>query len=243
MWTFARRYNTINDNEKEMDGWNEMKKVVMAFVAIAAMIGWGNEMPVVEAVKMLPTGGGYNAACLDYGLEMRDGKQVKSCLIAANGDFPVAGGQQISCSAKYSIAFRPDGKVNYCTLSKDMVFRRTMQDTVECAAGGRVAFYPEGTLEIAKLKNTIQLPYAKNAQVICRAAAPVTFRADGYVANCILDQERLFVSGAGKKTSSTCKAGGLITFDEFGAFNGCYPPLSAKTTAVTGTPTQGGQKK
>lgn len=221
-----------------------MSKIGRVFVVIVALaIEWGNGIPVVEAVKILPTGGGYNAVCLDYGIEMRDGKQVKSCLLASAGEFSAGSGQQISCNAKYSIAFRPDGQVEYCTLSKDMVFRRTAQDTVDCAAGGRVAFNPAGTLEIAKLKKTVQLPYAKNSQVTCRATSPVTFRADGNVATCILDQESLFVSGTKKKTSSTCQAGGLITFDEFGAFNGCYPPQPINGTVATGSTTQGGLEK
>lgn len=244
-WTFALRYNTIWDNEKESGlGWDEMKRISMVFVAIVVLaIKWGAGLSVAEAVKMVPTGGGYNAACLDYGLEMRDKKMVKSCLLATSGDFPAVGGQQISCTAKYSIAFSPEGKVEYCTLSKDMSFRRTSQDTVACMAGGRAAFYPDGTLEVARLKDTVSLPYAKNSTVACRAASPISFRTDGKVATCILDQESLFVSGVKKKTSSTCQAGGLIAFDEFGSFNGCYPPPPVKATAPTEATTQGGPAK
>ena len=221
-----------------------MKRLSMVFVAIAMLaIECGGGLSVAEAAKMLPTGGGYNAECLDYGIEMRDGKIVKSCLLATSGDFPAVGNQRISCSAKYAIAFRPAGKVEYCTLSKDQAFRRTSQEVVDCKAGGRVAFYPEGTVEVARLKNSVSLPYAKNSTVVCRAASPISFRTDGKVATCILDQESLFVSGIKKKTASTCQAGGLIAFDEDGAFNGCYPPPPVKGTAATESTPQGGQAK
>lgn len=192
---------------------------------------------------MLPTGGDYKVVCLDYGVEMRDGKLVKSCLLATSGDFPVAGGQQISCAAKYAVAFRPEGKIEYCTLNKDMAFRRTLQDSVDCKEGGRVSFYPEGTVAAAKLKASGQLPYAKNAMVACRADSPIAFRVDGNVATCILDQERLFGNTTRKKTASTCQAGGMIAFDDFGVFNGCYPPPPTKETAATRVTTQGGQVK
>ncbi len=221
-----------------------MRKRGMVFVALMALaIVWGKGDVVAEAVKLLPTGGGNNVLCLDYGIEMRNGKQVKSCLLATSGEFQAIGAQQISCVAKYAIAFQPDGKVEYCTLSKDMTFRRTAKEEIACKAGGRVAFYPGGTIEVARLKEAVQLPYAKNASVACRAALPVTFREDGNVATCILDEESLFVSGTKKKTSSTCQAGGLIAFDEFGSFNGCYPPPPVKGTPVTGATTQGGQKQ
>ena len=165
---------------------------------------------------------------------------MKSCLLAVPGDFPAAGGQTISCAAKYSIAFRPDGKVEYCTLGKDMEFRRTAQEKIGCQAGGRVAFYPDGTVEVARLKQSMHLPYDKNKQVACQAGAPVTFRADGQVATCMLAEASLFLEGSKKKqTASTCQIGGLIAFDEFGAFNGCYPPPAPKTTEKPAK--QGGQ--
>lgn len=221
-----------------------MRTLSVLFVGIAVLaIGWGTGTSVAEAAQMLSTGGGYRVACLDYGIEMRDRKQVKSCLLASTGEFSTGDGQRISCSEKYSIAFRSDGRVEYCTLSKDAALQRTKQDKVECMAGGRVVFYSEGTLEIAKLKKTIQLPYAKNGQVICRESASVSFRADGRVANCILDQKNVFVNGAEKKAPSTCQSGGLITFDEAGAFNGCYPPPAAKVTAPKELKPQGGQTK
>ncbi len=202
-----------------------MKKISLAIVAIVVLaIEWGAGISAAEAVKILPTGGGYNATCLDYGVEMRDGKNVKSCLLATPGDFPAVGDQQIPCAAKYSIAFRPDGRVEYCTLERDATFRRTLLESVACKSGGRVAFYPEGTVEIARLKDSVQLPYAKNSTVACRADSPVAFRADGNVATCILDQTSLFAKGARKKTASACQAGGVIAFDDLGAFNGCYPP-------------------
>lgn len=225
-------------------GWDEMKKKILVFVAIMVLaIESGNGLTVAEAVKMLPAGGGSNAACLDYGIEMRDAKTVKSCLLAAPADFTAVDGQPIACSAKYAIAFRPDGKVEYCTVSKDMSFRRNAQDVVHAMAGGRVAFYPSGTLEVVKLKESTQLPYAKNSTVTCKAGLQATFRVDGNVATCFLEQESLFSSGTKKKTASTCQAGGLITFDEFGAFNGCYPPPPVKTAVPTGITTQGGQTK
>ncbi len=225
-------------------GWDEMKKTILVFVAIMVLaIESGNGLKVAEAVKMLPTGGVSNAACLNYGIEMRDAKTVKSCLLATPADFTTVGDQPISCSAKYSIAFRPDGKVEYCTVSKDMSFRRNVQDVVPAMAGGRAAFYPSGTLEVVKLKATMQLPYAKDRAVACKAGSQATFRADGNVATCFLEQESLFSSGTKKKTASTCQAGGLITFDEFGAFNGCYPPPPVKTAAPAGNTTQGGQTK
>ena len=221
-----------------------MGKLVVLFVGIAVLtMGWGAGMSVAEATQLLPTGGGYDAACLDYGIEIRDGKQVKSCLLATTGEFPTGDGQRISCNEKYSIAFRADGRVEYCTLSKDAALQRTKQDKVECMAGGRVVFYSEGTLEIAKLKKTMQLPYAKNGQVICRESGPITFRADGRVANCILDQKSVFINGAEKKTPSTCQSGGLIAFDEAGVFNGCYPPPAAKGAAPKELKPQGGQTK
>ena len=221
---------------------DEMKKGA-AWVAIVAVgIELGTGLSVAAAEKVLPAGGGQNVACLDYGVEMRNGKEVKSCLLAAPGDFPAAGGQTIACAAKYSIAFRTDGKVEYCTLSKDMEFRRTAQEKIGCQAGGRVAFYPDGTVEVARLKQSMHLPYDKNKQVACQAGAPVTFRADGQVATCMLAEASLFLEGSKKKpTASACQVGGLIAFDEFGAFNGCYPPPAPKTTEKPAK--QGGQTK
>lgn len=221
-----------------------MKRIILVFVAIMVLaIESGNGLNVAEAVKMLPTGGGATAACLDYGIEMRDAKTVKSCLLATQADFTAVGDQIISCSAKYAVAFRPDGKVEYCTISKDMAFRRNAQDVVPAMAGGRVAFYPSGTLEVVKLKETMQLPYAKNSLVACKAGLQATFRTDGNVATCFLEQASIFTGGTKKKTANTCQTGGLIAFDEFGAFNGCYPPPPVKTPAPTGTTIQGGQTK
>ncbi len=219
-----------------------LRKLGVLFVGIAVMaIGWGAGLSVVEAAQRLPTGGGYDVACLDYGIEMRGGKLVKSCLLATTGEFSTRDGQRISCNEKYSIAFRADGSVEYCTLSKDAALQRTKLDKVDCMAGGRVVFYSEGTLERAKLKKTMQLPYANNGQVICRESGPVSFRADGRVANCILDQKSVFINGAEKKTPSTCQSGGLITFDEAGAFNGCYPPPAAKEATPKEPKSQGGR--
>ena len=221
-----------------------MKKVSLVIVTITVLaIVSGAGLPVGEAVKMLPTGGDYNVACLDYGLEMRNGTVVKSCLLSTSGDFTTAGGQQIACAAKYSISFSTAGKVEYCTLSRDMVFRRTMKDTVECRAGGRVSFYPEGTIESARLKASVQLPYGKNAVVACRSDSPIAFRVDGNVATCILDQEGLFGSATKNKTASTCRAGSMISFDDAGAFSGCSPPTPVKETASSKAITQGGQVK
>lgn len=197
------------------------------------------------AAKNLPTGGDVTAACLPYGVEMRDGKQVKSCLLEKASEFTAVGGQPISCAPKHAVAFTPQGKVEYCTLTIDAKYRRTMTETVAVKAGGRVAFYPAGTLEVARLKDSQLLPYKKDAVVPCRGDAPVSFRTDGNVATCILDQESLFVSAlkTKKKVSSTCQAGGLIAFDEDGIFNGCYPPPPAKPAAPDKTKTQGGQNQ
>ena len=197
------------------------------------------------AAKNLPAGGEVTAACLPYGIEMRDGKQVKSCLLEKASEFTAVGGQPISCVAKHAAAFTPQGKVEYCTLTADANYRRTMTETVAVKAGGRVAFYPAGTLEVARLKDTQLLPYKKDAAVPCRGDAPISFRTDGNVATCILDQESLFVSAlkTKKKVSSTCQAGGLIAFDEDGIFNGCYPPPPVKPAAPDKTKTQGGQNQ
>ena len=197
------------------------------------------------AAKKLPAGGDVTAACLPYGVEMRDGKQVKSCLLEKAGEFTAVGGQPISCAAKHAAAFTPQGNVEYCTLTADARFRRTMTDIVDVKAGGRVAFYPSGTLEVARLKESQLLPYKKDAVVPCRGDAPISFRSDGNVATCILDQESLFVSAlkTKKKVSSTCQAGGLIAFDEDGAFNGCYPPPPLKPAAPDKTKPQGGQNQ
>ena len=197
------------------------------------------------AAKNLPAGGDVTAACLPYGIEMRDGKQVKSCLLEKASEFTAVGGQPISCAAKHAAAFTPQGKVEYCTLTADAKYRRTMTETVAVKAGGRVAFYPAGTLEVARLRDTQLLPYKKDAAVPCRGDAPISFRSDGNVATCILDQESLFVSAlkTKKKVSSTCQAGGLIAFDEDGIFNGCYPPPPVKPAAPNKTKTQGGQNQ
>lgn len=197
------------------------------------------------AAKNLPAGGDVTAACLPYGIEMRDGKQVKSCLLEKASEFTAVGGQPISCAAKHAAAFTPQGKVEYCTLTADAKYRRTMTETVAVKAGGRVAFYPAGTLEVARLRDTQLLPYKKDAAVPCRGDAPISFRSDGNVATCILDQESLFVSAlkTKKKVSSTCQAGGLIAFDEDGIFNGCYPPPPVKPAAPDKTKTQGGQNQ
>ena len=197
------------------------------------------------AAKKLPAGGDVTAACLPYGVEMRDGKQVKSCLLEKASEFTAVGGQPISCAPKHAVAFTPQGKVEYCTLTVDAKYRRTMTETVAVKAGGRVAFYPAGTLEVARLKDSQLLPYKKDAVVPCRGDAPVSFRTDGNVATCILDQESLFVSAlkTKKKVSSTCQAGGLIAFDEDGIFNGCYPPPPPKPVAPDKTKTQGGQNQ
>ena len=222
-----------------------MKRTLGVFVATVVLAGiWLADMSGAAA-KSLPAGGGVTAACLPYGVEMRDGKLVKSCLLETAGEFTAVGGQPISCAAKHASAFTPQGKVEYCTLTADARFRRTMTDMVEVKAGGRVAFYPSGTLEVARLKESQLLPYKKDAVVPCRGDAPISFRSDGNVATCILDQESLFVSAlkTKKKVSSTCQAGGLIAFDEDGAFNGCYPPPPIKPAAPDKTKPQGGQNQ
>lgn len=202
-----------------------MKKGIAVLVAVGVFsFGFFAILNKAEAAKKLSTGGNYSVFCLDYGLEMRDGSRVKSCLLAQAGEFEAIGGQQISCLDKYAIAFTPQGKVEYCTLSRDVKLHRTATEQVTAMAMGRAAFYPSGMLEIARLKDTTQLPFASKSTVVCRGASPVSFRADGYVATCILDQEGLFVSDAKKKTASSCQAGGLIAFDNDGKFSGCYPP-------------------
>ena len=220
------------------------KSIGAALVIMALTVVFVADMPDAAA-KNLPAGGGVTAACLDYGIEMRDGKQVKSCLLEKATEFTAVGGQAISCAPKHAVAFTPAGKVEYCTLTVDTKYRRTMTEPVEVKAGGRVAFYPAGTLEVARLKDSQLLPYKKDAAVPCRGDAPVSFRTDGNVATCILDQESLFVSAlkTKKKVSSTCQAGGLIAFDEDGIFNGCYPPPPPKPVAPDKTKTQGGQNQ
>ena len=227
------------------------KSIGAALVIMALTVVFVADMPDAAA-KNLPAGGGVTAACLDYGIEMRDGKQVKSCLLEKATEFTAVGGQAISCAPKHAVAFTSTGQVEYCTLTVDTKYRRTMTEPVEVKAGGRVAFYPAGTVEVARLKDSQQLPYKKDAVVPCRGDAPISFRTDGYVATCILDQESLFVSTlkTKKPVSSTCKAGGLIAFDEDGKFSGCYPPPPLKPVAPDKTPapvdknnTQGGQNQ
>jgi hypothetical protein len=235
-----------------------MKKINGVLVAIVAVTVVLMADLSGAAAKNLPAGGGVTAACLPYGVEMRDGKQVKSCLLEKASEFMAVGGQPIACAPKHAVAFTPQGKVEYCTLTVDTKYRRTMTEMVEVKAGGRVAFYPAGTLEVARLKESQQLPYKKDAAVPCRGDAPISFRTDGNVAACILDQESLYVSAlkTKKKVANTCQAGGLITFDEDGWFSGCYPPPPAKpvapakpaadnaTPAAAGkTSTQGGQNQ
>jgi hypothetical protein len=231
-----------------------MKKIVAVFVAISVVsVGLVLGLAKTEAAKNLPTGSGFSVSCLDYGIEMRDAKRVKSCLLAQNTEFQAVGGQRIACLAKYAIAFTPEGKVEYCSLSKDMELRRTTTEGLTAMATGRVAFYPQGTLEVARLKDSAQLPFKPKSSVVCRGSAPVSFRPDGYVATCILDQESLFVGDKKKKTASVCQAGGLITFDNDGIFSDCYPPppklaVPDKTTvdkmpADKNTPQQGGQNR
>lgn len=219
-----------------------MKKtgIVLFIAGFYAVMGCWN-LPAAEAVKMLPAGGGTQVTCLDYGIEMRGEKTVKSCLLAVPGDFSAPGGALIACEAKYAIAFGSDGKVAYCTLNKDMAFRRTPSATVSCKAGGRLVIRPDGTVEIATLKDSQQLPYSKKASVACRASSQASFRTDGYISACILDQESLFVGAEQKATDKTCQSGGLIAFDDDGLFGGCYPPPPAKQAALKGAAMQGGQ--
>lgn len=226
--------------EPTIDEVSEMKKTTGVFVAMAALAIVLMADISGAAAKNLPAGGDVTAACLSYGIEMRDGKQVKSCLLEKATEFTAVGGQAISCAPKHAVAFTPTGKVEYCTLTTDTKFRRTMTELVETKAGGRVAFYAAGTLEVARLKDSQLLPYKKDASVPCRGDAPISFRTDGNVATCILDQESLFVSDlkTKKKVSSTCQAGGLIAFDEDGIFGGCYPPPPAKPAVPDKTPTQ-----
>jgi hypothetical protein len=227
-----------------------MKKPIGVFVAMAVLAAVLMVDIAGAAAKNLPAGGDVTAACLSYGIEMRDGKQVKSCLLEKATEYTAVGGQAISCAPKHAVAFTPEGKVEYCTLTIDASYRRTMTEMVVVKAGGRVAFYPAGTMEVARLKDSQLLPYKKDAAVPCRGDAPISFRPDGNVATCILDQESLFVSAlkTKKPVSNTCKAGGLIAFDEDGLFNGCYPPPPPKPvapvqTAPDKTKPQGGQNQ
>lgn len=220
-----------------------MKKIVVVIVAAGVFsFGFLASLNSAEAVKKLPTGGNYSVSCFDYGLEMRDGSRVKSCLLAQSGEFPAVGNQQISCLAKYAIAFTPQGQVEYCTLSRDAKFHWTTTEQVTAREMGRAVFYPSGMLESARLKDSTRLPFAKDSTVVCRGTSPVTFRDDGYVATCILDQESLFVSDSQKKTASSCQAGGLIAFDNDGKFSGCYPPPLKPISAATDMQKSSSQK-
>ena len=76
-----------------------MKRTLGVLVAMAVLAGiWLADMSGAAA-KSLPAGGGVTAACLPYGVEMRDGKLVKSCLLETAGEFTAVGGQPISCAA------------------------------------------------------------------------------------------------------------------------------------------------
>ena len=193
-----------------------------------------------EASRVLPTGGG-TVTCLDYGIEMRDAKQVKSCLLALPGDHIAVGNQPIACLAKYAAAFAPDGKIEYCTIGFDMKLRSGGKDLATASPGGRVALYPNGSPEVIVLKESMKLRYSQNGEVPCRGGAKVAFRPDGKVSTCILDQESLYISDDKKKTANTCQAGGMIAFDDDGAFGACYPPPPVKEAAKGTLPNQGGQ--
>ena len=90
------------------------------------------------------------------------------------------------------------------------------------------------------LLQSLDVPYDKNKQVACQAGAPVTLQTDCQLATCMLAEASLFLEGSKKKpTASACQVGGLIAFDEFGAFNGCSPPPAPKPTEKPAK--QGGQ--
>lgn len=182
------------------------------------------------AAKLLPSGGGYDVTCGDLGIQMRDAKTVRSCLLGLPGDFPYGYvGQSVPCAAKYAAAFRKNGDVEYCTLGLPAVFPRTSKDTVACRPGARITFRENGLVESCALGADIVLPWRKDSTVACKGWFPAAFRADGNVSTCVLGEDSVFVTGK-KKTYKNCQAGGLIAFDEDGTFSGCYPPPPPKTS-------------
>ena len=216
-----------------------MKNAGNFFVAIMLLMLNLFGSGVAEASRVLPTGDG-KVTCLDYGIEMRDANQVKSCLLALPGDFIAVGKQPIACLAKFAAAFAPDGKVEYCTIGFDMKLRSGGKTLANASAGGRVALYPNGSPEVAVLKESMKLSYSSTGEVPCRGGAKVTFRSDGKVSTCVLDQESLFIGIDKKKTANTCQAGGMIAFDDDGAFGACYPPPPVKEAVKATMPIQGG---
>lgn len=204
------------------------------FLGVAASAGAGAAPPV----RVVPTGGGDSVQCQGFGLELR-GNAVRSCLLAVATELPVTAAEKIACAAKYATAFRSDGRVEYCTLARDATLRRTAQESVACKAGGRVVLRGDGTVESALLGETQEFPYANKATLFCRSNFAISFRSDGRVANCVLDREDTFVSGKKSQLKTTCKAGGLIAFDEDGRFNGCYPPPIPKNSKKPAPPNPG----
>lgn len=233
-----------------------MKKLLILLCLLGTMgmadhLAIAGIMPPIREVK---TGGGYSIQCQDFGIDMR-GQILRSCLLATVSELPILGNEKISCAAKYAAALRSDGRVEYCTLSQEATLRRSSNEFITCKAPGRIAFYENGAVASATLKDTMQLPYAKNSSVLCRGGFPATFQPNGDVASCVLDSEAAFESGKKQKLKTICKAGGLITFDEDGNFNGCYPPPLPKPdkpkktnqpesdTGLADSPSQGGRLK
>lgn len=199
--------------------------------------------PDAFAAKQLPSGGGYDVTCGDLGIQMRDGKTVRSCLLGLPGDFPYGYvGQSVPCAAKYAAAFRKNGDIEYCTLGLPAVFPRTPTETVACRPGARTTFRENGMVESCALGADVALPWRKDSTVACKGWFPAAFRPDGNVSTCVLGEDSVFVTGK-KKTYKNCKAGGLIAFDEDGTFSGCYPQPPPKTPvppADTSTTTKPG---
>lgn len=225
-----------------------MKSSIRIFATIAVLaVQWAGPARTVGAPMTLPAGGEVRVSCMDTGLEMRNGKTVKSCLLAGPAELRTSKGLSVFCAERFSASFQPNGALEYCTLSRDMAIPRAGQDMISCRAGGRVAFYPDGKLEFGVLRDTAQLAFKEGSAVICRGGYQATFRRDGNLATCILDQESTVLNGLRRKATSTCQSGGLIAFDEAGALSGCYSPpggdLLPKENASRGTATQGGQNK
>jgi len=213
-----------------------MQRIIRGLLILGIAFGnMGAALAALPIDQVLPTGGGYSVTCQGFGVEMR-GTSVKSCFLALPGDFSVTAQKVIPCAAKYATAFRSDGRVEYCTLGADTSFNRTAKEVLLCKAGGRVVVRTDGTVQSATLKDSVELPYKKGATVACRGGSPVDFRADGNVEACILDKESVFVAAEKKSLDKTCVVGGLIAFDEYGSFSGCYPPAPPK-----GSISQGGQ--
>lgn len=207
--------------------------VLMFMIIIAGLIA---NSPAAYALKVLPTGGGYDVTCGDLGIQMRDSKVVRSCLLGLPGDFPYGiSGQSVPCAEKYAAAFRPNGDLEYCTLGLPAVVPRTATEVVTCRPGGRITFRENGSVESCALGADFVLPWKKNATVTCKGWFPCSFRSDGNVSTCVLAEEAAFLTGKKKTLNVNCKVGGLIAFDEDGTFSGCYPPPPPKSTPPQAT--------